>query len=98
MVKEANQSGYWNCQVIAIAFMHRLLKYSNQRNSILAGQVVNQDAGKSIEAETSIHNIRSHLSRSESHVYTAVSQCDTLDVIIHKCGMHVFTLSIQKWH
>jgi len=54
MVKEANQSGYWNCQVIAIAFMHRLLKYSNQRNSILAGQVVNQDAGKSIEAERNL--------------------------------------------
>ena len=52
MVKEANQSGYWNsCQVIAIAFMYRLLMYSNQRNNILGGQVVNQDAGKSIEAE-----------------------------------------------
>jgi len=52
MVEEANQSGYWNsCQVIAIAFMSRLLKYSNQRNNILGGQVLNQDAGQSIKAE-----------------------------------------------
>ena len=35
----------------AIAFMSRLLKYSNQRNNILGGQVLNQDAGKSIKAE-----------------------------------------------
>jgi len=38
MAEEANQSGYWNsCQVIAIAFMYRLLMYSNQRNNILGG-------------------------------------------------------------
>ena len=55
MVEEANQSGYWNsCQVIAIAFMYRLLKYSNQRNSILGGQVLSQDAGKSIKAEQNL--------------------------------------------
>ena len=55
MVKEANQSGYWiSCQVIAVAFMYRLLKYSNQRNNILGGQVVSQDAEKSIEAERNL--------------------------------------------
>jgi len=55
MVKEANQSGYWNsCQVIAIAFMYRLLMYSNQRNNILGGQVLSQDAGKSIKAERNL--------------------------------------------
>jgi len=52
MVEEANQSGYWNsCKVIAIAFMYRLLKYSNQRNNILGGQVLSQDAGKSRQSE-----------------------------------------------
>ena len=55
MVKEANQSGYWiSCQVIAVAFMYRLLKYSNQRNNILGGQVVSQDTEKSIEAERNL--------------------------------------------
>jgi len=53
MVKETNQSGYWNsCQVIAIAY--RLLMYSNQRNNILGGQVLSQDAGKSIKAERNL--------------------------------------------
>jgi len=34
--------------------MHRLLKYSNQRNNILGGQVVSQDTEKSIEAERNL--------------------------------------------
>jgi len=55
MVKEANQSGYWNCcQAIVIAFMYRLLKYSNQRNNILGSHVVSQDARKSIKAEQNL--------------------------------------------